>query len=168
MLNGKLDMTKIIKLTESDLERIVIRVINESNEMILSEQWAQIAKRAVNWVGKNEDEIATMFKTTESALAKSMDDLVGTALKAKSISQIDDIQMKLMHFYNPSALTQNVPKAQQQMKNFLNGYSKSKGKANWKVIRDEVSGTPKIAQASTQGVKDYLKVKEFQIVHLEK
>ena len=40
-----------------------------------------------------------------------------------------------MHFYNPSGLSTNVPKAQQQMKNFLNGYSKSKGKANWKVIK---------------------------------
>jgi len=143
-------MTKIIKLTESDLERIVKRVIMESNQILLSEQWAQIAKRALNLVGKNEDEIATLFKTSEKVLLQTMDDLVGTALKTKSISQMDDIQMKLMHFYNPSGLAEKIPAAQQQMKSFLNGYSKAKGKGNWKVIRDEVSGTPKVAQTSSQ------------------
>ena len=74
---------------------------------------------------------------------------------------MDDIQVKLMHFYNPSGLRENIPKAQQQMKNFLNGYSKSKGKANWNVFRDEVSGTPKVAQSSSQAtsqaVKDMMK-----------
>ena len=154
-------MAKIIKLTESDLERIVKRVITESNEMILSEQWAQIAKRALNLVGKNEDEIATLFKTSEKVILQTMDDLVGTALKSKSISQMDDIQMKLMHFYNPSGLAEKIPAAQQQMKSFLNGYSKAKGKTNWKVIRDEVSGTPKVgqasSQASTQAFKDLFK-----------
>jgi len=150
-------MKKIVRLTESDLTRIVKRVISEQREMILSEQWAQIAKKALNWVSKNEDEIATLFKTSETALAKSMDDLVGVALKSKSIAQLDDIQMKLMHFYNPSGLSKNVPAAQQQMKNFLNGYSKSKGKANWKVIRDEVSGTPKVAQTSSQAATQTFK-----------
>ena len=150
-------MKKIVRLTESDLTRIVKRVISEQREMILSEQWAQIAKKALNWVSKNEDEIATLFKTSETALAKSMDDLVGIALKSRSINQLDDIQIKLMHFYNPSGLSTNVPKAQQQMKNFLNGYSKSKGKANWKVIRDEVSGSPKVAQTSSQAASNVVK-----------
>jgi hypothetical protein len=86
-----------------------------------------------------------------------MDDLVGVALKSKSIAQLDDIQIKLMHFYNPSGLSKNVPAAQQQMKNFLNGYSKSKGKANWKVIRDEVSGTPKVTQASSHAASNVAK-----------
>jgi hypothetical protein len=150
-------MKKIVRLTESDLTRIVKRVISEQREIILSEQWGQISKKALNWVSKNEDEIATLFKTSETALAKSMDDLVGVALKSKSIAQLDDIQMKLMHFYNPSGLSKNVPAAQQQMKNFLNGYSKSKGKANWKVIRDEVSGTPKVAQTSSQAATQTFK-----------
>jgi len=153
----KTGMKKIVRLTESDLTRIVKRVISEQREMILSEQWGQISKKALNWVSKNEDEIATLFKTSETALAKSMDDLVGVALKSKSIAQLDDIQIKLMHFYNPSGLSKNVPAAQQQMKNFLNGYSKSKGKANWKVIRDEVSGTPKVTQASSHAASNVAK-----------
>ena len=150
-------MKKVIRLTESDLTRIVSRVVNETNEMILAEQWGQIAKRAVSWAGKNEDEIATLFKTSEKALLQSMDELVSAAIKSKAIQQIDDIQIKLMHFYNPSGLPANVPKAQQQMKNFLNGYSKSKGKANWQVVRNEVSGTQKVAQAASNVVKDMLK-----------
>ena len=150
-------MKKVIRLTESDLTKIVKRVISEQREMILSEQWGQIAKKALNWVSKNEDEIATLFKTSETALAKSMDDLVGVALKSRAIGELDDIQIKLMHFYNPSGLSTNVPAAQQQMKNFLNGYSKSKGKANWKVIRDEVSGSPKVAQTSSQTASNVAK-----------
>jgi hypothetical protein len=150
-------MKKIIRLTESDLTRIVMNVINESNEMILNEQWGQIAKKAVNWVSKNEDEIAILFKTSEKALLQSMDELVGTAIKSKAIQQIDDIQIKLMHFYNPSGIAANIPKAQQQMKNFLNGYSKAKGKSNWQVVRNEVSGTQKVAQATSNIIKDMLK-----------
>jgi hypothetical protein len=143
-------MKKVIKLTELDLKRIVKQIINESNEIILSENWRLLAQKALSFVGKNEDDIAVLFKTTEKALLQTMDDLVGTALKSKSISQMDDIQIKLMHFYNPSGLPENISKAQQLMKSFLNGYSKSKGKANWSVFRDEVSGTPKVAQATSQ------------------
>jgi hypothetical protein len=160
-------MKKVIRITESDMVRIIRRIINESKEYILSEQWGSIAKKALSWVGKNEDDIATLFKTSEKALAQNMDEIVGTALKSKNIAQLDDIQMKLMHFYNPSGLKENIPAAQQQMKNFLNGYSKSKGKASWKVFREEITGTtpPKTAQgtaqassqASSQAVRDIMK-----------
>jgi hypothetical protein len=92
-------MKRIVKLTESDLTRIVKRVIIEQNEIMLSEQWGQIAKKSLGMAAKSEDEIATLLKTTETTLLKSMDEIVGTALKSKSISQIDDIQKKLMHFY---------------------------------------------------------------------
>lgn len=156
-------MKKVIRITESDMVRIVRRIINETKENILSEQWANIAKKAMSWVGKNEDDIANLFKTSEKALAQTMDDIVGVAIKSKNIAQLDDIQMKLMHFYNPSGLAEKIPAAQQQMKNFLNGYSKSKGKVNWKAFRDEVTGTtpPKTtqgaAQASSQAVRDVMK-----------
>jgi hypothetical protein len=143
-------MKRIVKLTESDLTRIVKRVIIEQNEIMLSEQWGQIAKKALGMAAKSEDEIATLLKTTETTLLKSMDEIVGTALKSKSISQIDDIQKKLMHFYNPSGLPNNVASAQQKMKNFLNGYSKSKGRTSWKSFRDEASGVQNVSQKSSQ------------------
>ena len=108
-------------LDESEKERI--KLLYESKGILLSEEtiWGALAKKALSWVGKNEDDIALLFKTTEKTLAKSIDDIVEVATKAKSVEQLDDIQMKLMHFYNPSGLSTNVPKAQQQMKNFLNG-----------------------------------------------
>jgi len=146
-------MKKIIRLTESDLKLIIKRVINEDNV------FGNIARKALSWAGKNEDDIANLFRTSEKVLAQSIDDIVGNAMKSKSISNLDDIQMKLMHYYNPSAIAENIPKAQQQMKNFLNGYSKSKGKSNWGQIRNEVTGTPqpKAASASSQAVRDIMK-----------
>lgn len=153
-------MKKIIRLTESDLTKIVKRVIRESNKMILSEDWFQIAKKALGWVSKNEDEIATLFKTTEKALLQSMDELVEAAIKSKSISQLDDMQMKLMHFYNPSGLAENVGKAQQQMKNFLNGYSKSKGKMKWSEFRDEVQGVSPKPKSQAQPNPDNVQVRQ--------
>lgn len=138
------------KLTESDLRRIVKRVIMESNEMLLSEDIGQIIRKAWSWVGKNEDEIATLFKTSETALAKSVDDVVLTAMKQKSLEAMDVLQTRLMHSFNPGGLAAEVPVAQQKMIKFLNGYSKSKGKANWGSLRDEVSGTQKVAQKSSQ------------------
>ena len=138
------------KLTESDLRRIVKRVIKESNEMLLSEDIGQIIRKAWSWVGKNEDEIATLFKTSETALAKSVDDVVLTAMKQKSLEAMDVLQTRLMHSFNPGGLAAEVPVAQQKMIKFLNGYSKSKGKANWGSLRDEVSGTQKVAQKSSQ------------------
>ena len=138
------------KLTESDLRRIVKRVIMESNEMLLSEDIGQIIRKAWSWVGKNEDEIATLFKTSETALAKSVDDVVLTAMKQKSLEAMDVLQTRLMHSFNPGGLAAEVPVAQQKMIKFLNGYSKSKGRANWGSLRDEVSGTQKVAQKSSQ------------------
>ena len=156
-------MKKIIRLTESDLVRIVKRTINERKELFLLEQFGQIAKKALGWVSKNEDEIATLFKTTEVALAKSIDDIIEGAIKSKSITPIDDIQKKLMHYYNPSGIAENVPKAQQQMKNFLNGYSKSKGMKSWNDVRNSVNGkpSPNVGQSSAKSaygaVKDMFK-----------
>ena len=136
-------------LDESEKERI--KLLYESKGILLSEEtiWGALAKKALSWVGKNEDDIALLFKTTEKTLAKSIDDIVEVASKSKSVEQLDDIQMKLMHFYNPSGAAQNIPKAQQQMKNFLNGFAKSKGKTNWTQIKDEVLGKVKSSGASS-------------------
>ena len=143
-------------LDESEKERI--KLLYESKGILLSEEtiWGALAKKALSWVGKNEDDIALLFKTTEKTLAKSIDDIVEVASKSKSVEQLDDIQMKLMHFYNPSGAAQNIPKAQQQMKNFLNGFAKSKGKTNWTQIKDEVLGKVKSSGASSV-IRDILK-----------
>ena len=143
-------------LDESEKERI--KLLYESKGILLSEEtiWGALAKKALSWVGKNEDDIALLFKTTEKTLAKSIDDSVEVASKSKSVEQLDDIQMKLMHFYNPSGAAQNIPKAQQQMKNFLNGFAKSKGKTNWTQIKDEVLGKVKSSGASSV-IRDILK-----------
>jgi len=148
-------------LNESEKDRI--RLLYESKGIILSEEniFGSIARKALSWVGKNEDEIAMLFKTSEGALAKSVDDIIEIAAKQKSISALDDIQMKLMHIYNPSGAAETIPQAQLKMKNFLNGFAKSKGKEKWSVIRDEVQGIKPQAQgasqAASQAVSDYMK-----------
>ena len=65
-------------------------------------------------------------------------------MKQKSLEAMDVLQTRLMHSFNPGGLAAEVPVAQQKMIKFLNGYSKSKGKANWGSLRDEVSGTKKL------------------------
>ena len=59
-----------------------------------------------------------------------------------------------MHFYNPSGLPAGIEVAKNNVIKFLNAYSKAKGKTNWTVIRDEVLGTPKVAQASSSAVRN--------------
>lgn len=147
-------MKKLLNESEKDQ----IKLLYESKGILLFEDtiWGALAKKALSWARKNEDDIALLFKTTEKTLAKSIDDIVEVATKSKSVEQLDDIQMKLMHFYNPSGAAANIPKAQQQMKNFLNGFAKSKGKTNWSQIRDEVLGKVKSSAASSI-IKDMFK-----------
>jgi hypothetical protein len=153
-------------LENSEKDRI--KILYESHGIILSEDsiFGTLARKALSFIGKNEDDIAKLFKTTEIALAKNLDDIVLTAAKSKALTQLDDIQIKLMHVFNPSGLADNVAEAQQKTKNFLNGYAKSKGKPSWGAIRDEVSGVvpkPQTASSSSSssaaatGVKDMLK-----------
>jgi hypothetical protein len=124
-------------------EKNNIRMMYESIGIFLNEDSVvgTLARKALAWVGKNEDDIVKLFKTTELATAKLIDDIVSLATKSKSLTQLDDLQAKLMHFYNPSGQIAGVEAAKKNVVKFLNGYSKSKGKANWKVVRDEVSGT---------------------------
>jgi hypothetical protein len=147
-------------LNESEKDRI--RLLYESKGIILSEDniLNSITRKALSWVGKNEDDIAMLFKTSERALAKSLDDIIEIASKQKSISALDDIQMKLMHIYNPSGLAENIPQAQLKMKNFLNGYSKSKGKTKWSEIRDEVSGATPKPQSQAKPNPDHVQVRQ--------
>jgi hypothetical protein len=130
------------KFILNEKEKNDILTMYESMGIFLNEEsvYGTIARKALAWVGKNEDDIVKLFKTTEIALAKSIDDIVNLATKSKSLTQLDDLQAKLMHFYNPSGQIAGVEAAKKNVVKFLNGYSKSKGKANWKVVRDEVKG----------------------------
>jgi hypothetical protein len=122
------------------------RIINlyESKGLMLNEQLANVLKKAVGWAGKNEDDIATLFKTSERALATTIDDIVSTAVKSKSVTQLDDLQIKLMQEFNPPGQVPNIVNAQNQVKNVLNGYAKSKGYNHWGEIKNSVtSGGPK-------------------------
>jgi hypothetical protein len=152
------------KFLLNEEEKNDIRTMYESIGIFLNEDsvFGTIARKALAWAGKNEDDIVKLFKTTEIALAKSIDDLVGAATKSKSLTQLDDLQAKLMHFYNPSGQVAGIEAAKKNVVKFLNGYSKSKGKANWKVVRDEVSGTAPKPQAPSQSSvnPDYAQVRQ--------
>jgi hypothetical protein len=105
--------------------------------------WGVFARKALSWASKNEDEIALLFKTSEVALAKSIDDIVNAGIKSKNIVPLDNIQIKLMHAFNPSDSPEGVSQAVQKTKNMLNGYAKSKGRPSWQSFRDEASGVSK-------------------------
>lgn len=124
-------------------EKERIKFLYESKGVILSEEsiWGSIVRAAKKLAGQSEDDLIRAFKTTEVALAKSLDDIVSNAMKSKNIAELDDLQAKLMHTYNPSDAVEGIQEAKNLVIKFLNGYSKSKGKSNWKAIRDEVSGT---------------------------
>ena len=127
------------KFLLNEEEKNSIRTLYESVGIILNEDSiiGTLARKALAWAGKNEDDIVKLFKTTELATAKLIDDIVGLATKSKSLTQLDDLQAKLMHFYNPSGQIAGVEAAKKNVVKFLNGYSKSKGKANWNEIRNE-------------------------------
>lgn len=129
----------------NELEKERIKLLYESKGILLNEDGivGLLARVARRLVGKNSDDIATAFRTTEVALAKSMDDIIIGARKSKSLTELRDIEIKLMHIFNPSGSEATIKPAQENLKNFLNGYAKSKGKANWQVIRNEVVGEVK-------------------------
>jgi hypothetical protein len=127
--------------------------------------WGTLLRKALSWASKNEDEIALLFKTSEVALAKSIDDIVNAGIKSKNIVPLDDIQKKLMHAFNPSDSPEGVAQAVQKTKNMLNGYAKSKGRPSWQSFRDEASGvTPKPqGQAQTKPNADHVQVRQNPI-----
>lgn len=144
----------------NELEKERIKLLYESKGILLNEEGivGLLARVARRLVGKNSDDIATAFRTTEVALAKSMDDIIIGARKSKSLTELRDIEIKLMHIFNPSGLEATIKPAQENLKNFLNGYAKSKGKANWQIIRNEVVGEVKddVASAAQTTVKNLL------------
>jgi hypothetical protein len=123
-------------------EKERIKKLYESVGIVLLEDniFGKIARKALSFAEKNEDDIARLFKTTEVAIAKDIDEVIGAAFKANSISQIEELQARLMHIYNPSGMAENIPAAQQKVKNFLNGYAKSKGRTNFQQMKNEIVG----------------------------
>lgn len=132
-------------------EKERIKFLYESKGIILNEDgiWGFISRAARRVAGQSEDDFIRALKTTEAALAKSLDDIVSKAMKSKNITELDDLQAKLMHTYNPSNAAEGIQEAKNLVIKFLNGYSKSKGKSNWKEIRDEVRGVQ--PQTNPQG-----------------
>lgn len=135
-------------------EKERIKKLYESVGIVLLEDniFGKIARKALSFAEKNEDDIARLFKTTEAAVVKNIDDIVGTAFKSKSLTPIKELQARLMHIYNPSGLAENIPAAKQKVKNFLNGYAKSKGRTNFQEMKDEVLGNQ--GQRAQQAAKN--------------
>jgi len=117
----------------------------------------KLARSARTLVTKNEDDIIKALRTTEVALSKDLDEIVSASVKNRNMSNIETLEAKLIHIFDPSG-TQTAM-AQEQTKKFLNAYAKSKNKTGWRQIRDEVSGNPqpKMAQTSSQAARDMFK-----------
>jgi len=138
-------------------EKECIKFLYESKGIILSEDniWGSLAKVARRLAGQSEDDIVRALKTTDIAITRSLDDFISSAIKVKNIRAADEIQIKLMHFFNPSDNPAVVGEASEKVKNFLNGYAKSKGKPNWNAIKDEISGVkPKPANTQPKPTND--------------
>lgn len=144
-------------INESEKKRI--RSLYESKGIVLNEEhWVGLlARGARRFIGKNSDEISNALKTSERALMTSLDDILSVAAKNKNVQTAEDIQIKLMHIFNPSGSPAGVNAAKEQVKNFLNGYAKSKGKQNWVVIKNDIKGikTTQTASATSQAVNQY-------------
>jgi len=90
---------------------------------------------------KNEDDIFRAFKTNADGFGLSfIDDIVTKSTSTKNLQDIEILQRQLMHAFNPSGRSENVPSAMEKTKKILNGYAKSKGKNNFQEIKDEIVG----------------------------
>jgi hypothetical protein len=151
-------------IIEND-EKERIKFLYESKGIVLNEDsiWGGLGRVARKLMGQSEDDIARVLKTTEVAITKSLDDIILSAVKSKNIAVADDIQVKMMHYFNPSGTQEGAVAAQQEVKNFLNGYAKSKGKSNWKMVRDEISGVqpqPKPQPQNKPTNDDFVQVRQ--------
>jgi len=124
-------------------EKERIKKLYELKGIIINESIGELIRQLLKWASKNEDDIAMLFKSSERAAAASIDDIVSNAMKTKNLSELETLQMRLMHAFNPSGLAENIPQAQQKVKNVLNGYAKSRGQQNWNDIKNSVVSGPK-------------------------
>jgi hypothetical protein len=146
-------------------EKERIKFLYESKGIILSEDniWGSLAKVARRLAGQSEDDIVRALKTTDIAITRSLDDFISSAIKVKNIRAADEIQIKLMHFFNPSDNPAVVGEASEKVKNFLNGYAKSKGKPNWNAIKDEISGVKPANTQPKPANDDFVQVRQNPI-----
>lgn len=123
-------MKKTIRLTESQLVEVVKTILNE-------QPWGKLARLARTVFSKTEDDIARLFATSEAKLAQELDELVIiNGIKKKSITELDNVQKQVMHYFNPGDLANNT-EALKSAQNFLNGYAKSRKYPTWQSMRNE-------------------------------
>jgi hypothetical protein len=121
------------------------------NEDIFSQFIGALSKFARKAITQSEDDLIKAFRTTEVALAKNIDDIVNLSLKSGKIDDIQTLEAKLIHAFDPSGT--NPQMAQEQVKKFLNSYAKSRGNTGWKDIRSKAqpSQSGSAAQSNTAG-----------------
>jgi hypothetical protein len=125
-------------LENKEKERII--KLYELKGIVINESIGPLIRSALKLASKNEDDIAMLFKSTEKAAASLIDDIV----KTKKISEFETLQMQLMHAFNPSGLAENIPQAQQKVRNILNGYAKYRGMGNWNDVKRSIGLLPNL------------------------
>lgn len=104
------------------------------NEDIFSMFVGALSKFARKAIVQSEDDLIRAFKTTEVALAKNIDEIVEGAIKSGKMDDIQTLEAKLIHAFDPSG--KDPAMAKEQTIKFLNSYAKSKGNTGgWKDIR---------------------------------
>ena len=135
-------------------ERII--KLYELKGIIINESIGSLIRSVLKLASKNEDDIARLFKSTEKAAASVIDDVV----KTKKISEFEALQKQLMHAFNPSDLAENIPQAQQKVRNILNGYAKSRGMGNWNDVKRAIGILPNLLLGKRISNRTFLEVYE--------
>jgi hypothetical protein len=144
-------MKKFI-ITEEEKNNILkMYNVNLLNEDIFSSFIGALSKFARKAITQSEDDLIRAFRTSEVALSKNIDDIVNLSIKSGKIDDIQTLEAKLIHAFDPSGT--NPQMAQEQTKKFLNSYAKSKGNTGWKDIRSKAqpSQSGSAAQSNTAG-----------------
>lgn len=113
---------------------------------IFSTFFGKMVRFARKAIMSSEDDLIKAFKTTESALAHNIDEIVESSIKSGNLQDIQNLESKLVHAFDPGGV--NPQMAQEQTKKFLNSYAKSKGNSGWKDIRSKCQ--PNQSGAATQ------------------
>jgi hypothetical protein len=135
-----------------NIKKEEIKKLYESHGIFLLQEGIGEFFRKISGIAlKNEDDIFRAFKTNADGFGLSfIDDIVTKSTSTKNLQDIENLQRQLMHSFNPSGLSENVPSAMEKTKKILNGYAKSKGKNNFQEIKDEIVGKINKNQTSQQ------------------
>jgi hypothetical protein len=135
-----------------NIKKEEIKKLYESHGIFLLQEGIGDFFRKISGIAlKNEDDIFRAFKTNADGFGLSfIDDIVTKSTSTKNLQDIENLQRQLMHSFNPSGLSENVPSAMEKTKKILNGYAKSKGKNNFQEIKDEIVGKINKNQTSQQ------------------